>query len=359
LIATACLLTALVLVLGSAVWLSRSALPGDVLYGVKRASENTELALAGSTTEKGKLKLQFAGNRIGEVGKLIPGTGALALGPGLVADGALSAHTAGLIEQTLASADDDIRAAAQMLGDVAVSSGSPDTLDALIAWAPPQLHAMHAIALRLPNGATRGAAVATWQLIRDARARAVQLEADLGCGCLTRSGSDELGPRPCTHPCANPHAPGTPGRSGVSSGPSSAPRSGNGGQPTGQPTTQPGAPGGPGNPQVTYPGGPARPGGPRGASPVGPGGGPSSRGPGPPGGGQPVKITSPHGSAPPSTRGAGPGQSGTPTPTPTPRSTPPSSRTSGASGLPTPSGSANSCGVTLGLGPIGIGIGIC
>jgi hypothetical protein len=347
LVATACLLTTLVLVLGGAVWLSRSALPGDVLYGLKRASENTEYALAGSTTDKGKLKLRFAATRIQEVGDLVPGTSALALGPGLLADGALSDHTATLVQQTLGSADDDIRAAAQMLGAAAVNSGSSNPLDAIISWAPPQQHAMHVIAARLPKGETLANAVATWSLIRAARTRAVQLKADLGCGCLSSSGTDALGPVPCSHPCANA---GTPGKQRGSPGGSRTGGPSGGSGPATAPATGPATSYGHTNP------GTGRRGATKVAPPAGPGRAPTHRGSAAPsetrapGGGAP-----PHSSAPPSGRGDGPGH----TPTPTPRSTPPNTKAPESSTVPVPSASASSCGVTLGLGPVGIGVGIC
>jgi hypothetical protein len=351
-VVTACLLTALVLMLGGAVWLSRSALPGDVLYGLKRASENTELALAGSAADKGRLELEFAANRIDEVGELVPGTGALALGPGTLADGPLSEHAAGLVQQTLASADDDIRAAAQMLGTAAVNSASPNPLDAIIAWAPPQVRAMHTIIGRLPDGTARADALTTSKLIRDARARAVRLEAQLGCGCLDRSGSDSLGPLPCRHPCAVPRTPATNGPAGPSSStPSSGPpgRSTGTSGPTGHPATTAGA-----SYPVTYPGHSARPGGPKasGAPPAGP------RRPTRSAGAPPRSGSPPH--TPPSTRRGGTGHPGTPTPTPRPSAP---TRTApgapGPPGVPTPSGSVGSCGLTLELGPIGIGIGAC
>jgi Domain of unknown function (DUF5667) len=352
LVATACLLTALVLLLGGAVWLSRSALPGDVLYGLKRASENTEYALAGSTTDKGKLKLEFAATRIHEVGDLVPGARALALGPGLLADGALSDHAATLVEQTLGSADDDIRAAAQLLGAAAVSSGSSDPLSAITSWAPAQAHAMHVIAARLPKGAALRDARTTWKLIRAARARAAELKADLGCGCLAGTRTDSLGPLPCTRPCAHPAAPNGRGGQGPSSGPSSTGGSG---------TTGPsGATNGPATSHGhSYPGTVHR-GAPGGAPPAGPGA-PTHRGSAaPPVNRGPGQGAPPHRSTPPGGRATRPGHTGdSPTPTPTPRSSGPTTKVPGPSTVPVPSGTAGSCGITLGIGPIGIGIGPC
>ncbi len=350
LVATACLLTALVLLLGGAVWLSRSALPGDVLYGLKRASENTEYALAGSTTEKGKLKLEFAATRIQEVGDLVPGARALALGPGLVADGALSDHAATLVEQTLGSADDDIRAAAQMLGAAAVSSGSSDPLTSIISWAPAQEHAMHVIARRLPEGAALRDALATWHLIRAARARAVQLKADLGCGCLAGTRTDSLGPLPCSHPCAHPGASNRRSGQGPTSGPSSS-----GGGTTGRsgPASGPGTGSGHSYPGTVHRSTPGA------APPAGPGA-PPRRGAGaPPVNRAPGQGAPPHRSTPPAGRPSDPGRTGSRTPTPTPRSSGPTTKDPGPSTVPVPSGTAGSCGITLGIGSIGIGIGLC
>src|SRR5947209_4291391 len=61
----------LVLLLGLAVWMSHGALPGQSLYGIKRASENFQLSVAGSDTGKGEKYLTFAGSRAGESSKLV------------------------------------------------------------------------------------------------------------------------------------------------------------------------------------------------------------------------------------------------------------------------------------------------
>src|SRR5439155_23146175 len=54
LVAIASAAAVLVLLLGVAVWMSSSSLPGDSLYGVKRASENVQLSLASGDAEKGR-----------------------------------------------------------------------------------------------------------------------------------------------------------------------------------------------------------------------------------------------------------------------------------------------------------------
>ena len=86
LIAVACALTAFVLLLGGAVLLSQHALPGDALYGVKRASEDVEYSTTSGTVAKGKLKLEFAATRIGEVADLLHTPTAMAAGTGALAD---------------------------------------------------------------------------------------------------------------------------------------------------------------------------------------------------------------------------------------------------------------------------------
>ncbi|NBH11964.1 DUF5667 domain-containing protein, partial [Amycolatopsis sp. SID8362] len=61
----------LVLVLsGLTLVLSRSALPGDALYSVKRAGESTALSLTFGDQAKAKKHLEFATNRITELGEL-------------------------------------------------------------------------------------------------------------------------------------------------------------------------------------------------------------------------------------------------------------------------------------------------
>lgn len=56
---------------GSAVAASGDALPGDVLYGVKRAAERVDLALRRSPAAKAHLHLTFANRRLAELGALL------------------------------------------------------------------------------------------------------------------------------------------------------------------------------------------------------------------------------------------------------------------------------------------------
>ncbi|MGH8862403.1 MAG: DUF5667 domain-containing protein, partial [Jatrophihabitantaceae bacterium] len=218
LIAAACVLTAFVLLLGGAVLLSRHALPGDTLYGLKRASENTEYSLAGGAVDKGKLKLEFAARRIGEARDLLPGS-----------SGTISSDTASLVRSTLASANGDIHTAAKLLDTSAVHNRNAGTLNAISSWTPGQVAAMQAVLARMPAGALRGQAVDVVRLLQRAHTRALALQQTIGCACLGSSGSDDLGPLPCTGPCASrtvtpPPAKTPPGTSGPGAGTSSGGR---------------------------------------------------------------------------------------------------------------------------------------
>lgn len=203
LVTAACVLTAFVLLLGGAVLISQHALPGDALYGVKRVSEDTEYRLTGGSVAKGRLKLEFAARRIGEVGDLLPRPSALAGGSGVLADGAgINSDTAALVRQTLGSADGDVQTAAQLLGGDAVRTGNADPLDVITSWTPGQIKAMRAIVGEIPAGALHQRALATLRLLRDAQQRAAALRADLGCSCLSTTNTDSLGPLPCAAACA-------------------------------------------------------------------------------------------------------------------------------------------------------------
>jgi hypothetical protein len=325
LIAAACVLGAFVLLLGGAVLLSQHALPGDALYGLKRASENTEYGLTGGAVDKGKLKLDFAARRIGEVGDLLPSAGAMAPGVGAVADsGQISDRTSSLVRTTLGSADDDIRSAAQLLGGAAVRGNDPGPLKAVIGWAPGQLEAMRSITARIPAGSLHDRAVQTLSLVKAADQRAATLRTELGCSCLGSTGTDALGPLPCSTGCTSARpGTGTPTPSGSHA--PSAPAS----TKPGRTSTAPGT----GGPTGKQP--PAR-GAPTGA---------------PSGSTAPGTTTTPTPSVPlggvTSSAPQLPGLPGL------------SDSSKGTSILPSVPLSVNSCGISANLGPIGVGVGGC
>ena len=86
------------LLLGGAAWISRHALPGDALYGLKRADENLELATASSPTDKTSDLMSFAHTRANEVSELLVEDRGGSSGP-------VGSDTAGLVTTTLGSAE--------------------------------------------------------------------------------------------------------------------------------------------------------------------------------------------------------------------------------------------------------------
>lgn len=184
--------------LGSVVWASKSALPGDPLYGLKRANENVQLSLTSGSTERGKTLLSFATKRAGEVNDLLSRATALAAAPGASASGGISDHTAKLVASTLDAADSDLRSASQLFGGEAVQSRSAAPLLQMQAWTPGQLSLMQQIVSRVPAGALHDRALASELLVTAAQNRAQALQSLLGCSCLAAAPTDELGPVPCT-----------------------------------------------------------------------------------------------------------------------------------------------------------------
>lgn len=219
-------LAVVVVLLGGAVWLSRSALPGDALYGLKRASESAQLALASDPQQRAADLLGFAKTRVDEVRDLLNQPSADAAGPQA---GGIGADQAKLIRSTLGSADDDLRQASRLLGNQSVHTRSATPLSVLLTWAPGQQDRLETIVDRLPAGDLRQAAQESAHLVAAATARAHALQSELGCSCLGGAGSDTLGPQPCQPCTAQPAGPG---------GPTAPPGSGTGsGHPHPRPTT--------------------------------------------------------------------------------------------------------------------------
>jgi hypothetical protein len=190
--------TVLVLLLAMAVWISGGSLPGQSLYGVKRASENVHLSLAGNDTEKGRTYLQFAAHRAQEAADLLSKPSAMLAGGGISAGSQrISPHTASLVTDTLASADADSRSGMQLLGRAAVAQLSKDPLAGVSNWLPGQRARLAEVRNRIPAGALRNRAQASLTLLQRITTRTKQLSSKMGCPCLAQALSDELGPLPC------------------------------------------------------------------------------------------------------------------------------------------------------------------
>jgi hypothetical protein len=174
----------------------------------------------------------------------------------------------------------------------------------MTAWAPGQAARLQDIVNRIPAGSLRDRAATSAQLVDAASARARTLQGEIGCNCLDTSGSDALGPVPCSV-CGQ------------------SPTAGSGAQPSGR------------TPTATVPG-------PSGAAPNG-----GSTLPGVPGLPGPVTLPGTSGTVP------GTGTGTLPVPLPTKPGILPSVP------LPVPSVSVATCGLGVTLGGLGLGLGTC
>ena len=204
----ASVITVFAMLLGGAVWMSQKALPGDTLYGLKRASENVRLDLAGSDTAKAKLLLQFAGTRVDEANGLASRATADAMGSGLQA-GVIDSHTADLIDSTLGSADSDVKNATTLLTNQAVASNSSTPLKIITDWAPSQLARLKSLAAAVPDGSLRQRAQSSAWLVNAAANRAKALVPVVANGCASTADTDSLGALPSS--CTSSPTQRTPG----------------------------------------------------------------------------------------------------------------------------------------------------
>lgn len=182
-----CMIAVFALLLGGAVWISQRALPGDALYGLKRASENLQEAMTSGDTARAKGYLDQADTRYGEVSALLPSSGH-----------PVSSKTASYVTSTLGSADSDIKDAMQALGSQAIRNHSGSGLALVTAWAPGQATDLRKIIARIPAGSLHQRAVASLALLIKAEHRAAQLKALGNCSCLATARTDDLGAVPCT-----------------------------------------------------------------------------------------------------------------------------------------------------------------
>jgi hypothetical protein len=206
--------------LAALVAVSSAAQPGDPLYGLKRGTEQTRLALAGDAT-RGRTLLGLAGTRLDELTDLLAGSGtapAVGADPQLVVD-------------TLRTMDRQTADGTAWLTARAVSTRADAPLDELVGWAAGQSAGLSAAAPEVPAGA-RGELDSSQALLAQVGDRGTALLTALKCpGGPATSGTDVLGPLPV--PC-------TAAGSGVGSGSAAAPPAGG---PAPATTAVPGAPG--------------------------------------------------------------------------------------------------------------------
>jgi Domain of unknown function (DUF5667) len=230
-----------VLLLGGAVWISGSAVPGDSLYGLKRAGEEVKLKLS-SGTDKGKQYLDLASKRIEEVARLVSRATSMpaTTGPSAAPAG-INPHIESLVRSTLNDADNDTRSAAQVLNGEAVAHSSADPLGILESWAGQQLDRIHQIVGRLDQRTPLGKrAHDSWNVVAAAQGRAKQLRTAIlrsaPCQPPPPSDIDPFGPKHCypsstgagalspnsRTPSSVPNSSKTAAKSATSAGPTSS-----------------------------------------------------------------------------------------------------------------------------------------
>jgi hypothetical protein len=197
--------------------------PGDALYGLKRGTEATQLALASDAT-RGQTLLEFASTRLDELQTLSAGS------------------SPDLVLQTLHTMDSQTTAGAAWLDGRSVSTSSAVPLDTVTTWAAKQSTSLRALAPQLPAAAS-SAATASLHLLSGVTTRAAGLRTALTCPTgPSVTGTDALGPVPI--PCRTGGAPPSSSGKGSATLPSSgigtvrtSTPTGSGTQPSGAGTT--------------------------------------------------------------------------------------------------------------------------
>ncbi len=160
--------------LAALVALATGAGPGDVLYGVKRGTEQTRLALAGDS--RGQALLDLARTRLDELADLD--------------------RDAALVGSTLSTMDDQTAEGASWYLSRTLDTSDAAPLDRLSRWTTEQSAQLDALSAGLPPGAADD--VAASQGLLDAVAQRVDgLRVALDCpGGPQQAGTDRLGPVP-------------------------------------------------------------------------------------------------------------------------------------------------------------------
>jgi hypothetical protein len=199
--------------LATVVAVSTESGPGDALYGLKRGTEQTQLALAGDG--RGETLLDLASTRLDEVRALVAEeANALSAADAPTGPAQVTVLAAGadpdLVVSTLAAMDQQTTEGAAWLAERAVTTQDGKPLDLLAGWAAEQSAELAALRPDMPTAAD-GAALDSLALLSDVRTRAGGLGSALDCaGGPATIGSDQLGPVPglCLPDTTNGGAPG-------------------------------------------------------------------------------------------------------------------------------------------------------
>lgn len=234
--------------LAALVAVSADAGPGDPLYGLKRGTEQTQLALAGDG--RGRTLLDLARTRLHELEELAEvGASALPAAGGATDGMTVLAADADpdLVLETLATMDAQTTEGAAFLTVRAVDTGDDSSLDLLAAWSGEQAAGLTALREALPESTVEEVDGSLARLTA-IETRTVALSDALGCAAgVPVEATDQFGPVPglclpgvdSTPPVAGGEAdPGTmPAPDGTPEGPAGVPAPGtsNDGASTGGP----------------------------------------------------------------------------------------------------------------------------
>ena len=218
--------------LATLVAVSTGARPGDVLYGLKRGTEQTQLALAGDS-RRGQTLLDLASTRLDELEYLVSEDATALPVDGAPAGGTLVVLAAGpgaeLVLQTLDTMDAQTTDGAAWLAQRSVTADDARPLDALAGWVAGQSAGLSALTGEMPEAA-RSAFDDSLQLLTEIGTRTDGLRTALACSAgPATAGSDELGPVPAACPPA-------PAAGGAMPGPTAGIGGGSGGTPPAGPT---------------------------------------------------------------------------------------------------------------------------
>ena len=208
-------------VAGVGVGASKS-LPGQPFYGVKRATEDIQLATTFGTEDRGKRHLQFARERLAEATSLAGHTSAIGQVAGqhdYAGAAVIDSSTGTLIVDTLRDMDVETRAGANDLFVAYRDSGSTEPLSALNTFTVRQYRELRALIGALPES-VRSQAMSSLSLLNLVATDTVALATG------TPAGQPAPGPADSSHPAVTPsvtpsHAPST--KPDTSPSPSSTP----------------------------------------------------------------------------------------------------------------------------------------
>jgi hypothetical protein len=181
---------------GMSLLLSRDALPGDALYGMKRTGEAASLGLTFGDESKALKHLEFAAARVGEMETL-------AQRHPDAADAPVGAYLTALTDF-----DNDTTQASRQIIALA-TKGSPDQLNSLRSWIGQQDSNLADLQSHLPNAA-RSRVDISRQLLAKIADRAAALFGRMDCYQITTGGSDDIGALPADSVCHRPAANNDP-----------------------------------------------------------------------------------------------------------------------------------------------------